>query len=325
MNASDKLNFNTGTWIPGNHPPQATIIMAGDWAPIRAFAPMIEQDPKAVYGDLLPLLKAADLSVVNLEAPLSDTGEAVCKSGAVFKGRTCHVKGLTAVPFDGVTLGNNHMFDFGVAAFRETVQTLEARGIRHTGAGMDLAEAQAPMILEANGLSVAVVNVSEGEDLTAAGKGPGVVGWDIPRLAATIRAARQTADVVIAVAHCGLEYIPFAPPYAVQAFKQMAEAGADAVIAHHPHVPQGVFFHQGEVPICCSLGNFLFYQPTDLYWRKLGYMAELGAVRTGHCGAENHPLPDPGPGALPSGTRPSCRISQTPGRDLPSPGNRPGR
>jgi len=87
------------------------------------------------------------------------------------------------------------------------------------------------------------------------------------------------------VAHCGLEYIPFAPSYVIQAFKAVAEAGADAVIGHHPHVPQGVFIHKGT-PICCSLGNFVFYQPNRFHWRKLGYMANLKLSDKGLSGLE---------------------------------------
>ena len=174
------FNFQTGSWFRQDAAPgDASLIIAGDWAPIRAFAPLIESAPQAIYGDLLPLLRDADATLVNLEAPLSDTGNEVCKSGAVFKGNTCHVKGLTAVPFTAVTLANNHMFDFGVAAFQQTTDVLERHGIAHTGAGMNKEEAEAPLVLEVRGLKIAIVNISEGEDLTAAGPGPGVAGWDI--------------------------------------------------------------------------------------------------------------------------------------------------
>ncbi|MCG8637367.1 MAG: CapA family protein [Desulfobacterales bacterium] len=273
------FDFKTGTWSSG-HPSTADMIVAGDWAPIRDFAPLIEQNPESLYGDLLPVIREADLSLVNLEAPLSDNGEAVCKSGAVFKGNTRHVSGLSAVPFDAVTLANNHMFDFGVGAFRETVDTLEKNNIRYLGAGMNKEEAAEPLLLTANGTTVAIVNCSEGEDLTAAGKGPGVLGWDIPLVCTRIQKLKKEADAVIAVVHCGLEYIPFAPTYVIRAFTALAEAGADAVIGHHPHVPQGMFFHE-NTPIFCSLGNFIFYQPTSFYWRKLGYMVRLGVSEKG--------------------------------------------
>ena len=279
MLSVSSFNWDQGRWSSGETP-GATLCIAGDWAPIRHFQSIIETDPESVYGDLLPIIRSTDLSIVNLEAPLSDRGNPVCKSGAVFKGESKHVRGLTAVPIDAVTLANNHVFDFGLSAFQDTIETLDKNRIQWTGAGYSLEEAEKPLILTANGIEIAIVNFSEGEDQTAAGTGPGVMGWEIPRIEARIQSLKQEVDLVIVIAHCGLEYIPFAPPYVMDAFEKMAEAGADAVIGHHPHVPQGIKFHKG-VPICCSLGNFVFYQPVDLYFRKLGYMVNLGLNREG--------------------------------------------
>nr|WP_319396917.1 CapA family protein [uncultured Desulfobacter sp.] len=287
------FNFQTGSWARDTGPTNAaTLIIAGDWAPIRAFAPLIESGPRGIYGDVLPLLQDADLTVVNLEAQLSDIGSESCKSGAVFKGKPCHVKGLAAVPFSAVTLANNHMFDFGVDAFRQTTEVLDRHGIARTGAGMTQEAAEAPLIMEAKGIRIAIINISEGEDLTAAGPGPGVAGWDIESACSRIQTLKQDIPqrphAVIAIAHCGLEYIPFAPEYVTNAFRELADAGADAVIGHHPHVPQGLFFH-GNTPICCSLGNFVFYQPTHLFWRKLGYMVRLCVSKNGVVGLDVAP------------------------------------
>ncbi len=287
------FNFQIGSWSrDAGSADTVTLIIAGDWAPIRAFAPLIESTPHVIYGDLLPVLQNADLSIVNLEAPLSDTGSEVCKSGAVFKGNTCHVKGLTTVPFSAVTLGNNHMFDFGVQAFQQTVEVLDCHGIARTGAGMTREEAQAPLVMEAKGVRMAIVNISEGEDLAAAGLGPGVAGWDIAGTCARIKDLKndmaQALHAVIAVVHCGLEYIPFAPEYVINAFRELAHAGADAIIGHHPHVPQGLFFH-GNTPVCCSLGNFAFYQPTNLFWRKRGYLVRLHINKKGVAGLDIEP------------------------------------
>jgi len=60
----------------------------------------------------------------------------------------------------------------------------------------------------------------------------------------------------------------------------MVDAGADIVIGHHPHVPQGVQFYK-NVPIFYSLGNFVFYQPTELKFRKLGLMVNVGIDPSG--------------------------------------------
>lgn len=262
--------------------------MAADWAPIRAFDAVIRETPEAIYGDLLPRLRDADLRIVNLECALTRASMAVWKSGAVFKGEPAHVAGLTAVPFDVACLANNHVLDYGVAGLRETLRVIDREGLDTVGAGLTEAQAYATLSCEVHGIRVDIVNFSEGEDLTAARGGPGVFGWDIDRVTATVRRSKQQGTVVIAIGHCGLEYVPYPPPYVVDAFRAIADAGADCVIGHHPHVPQGMEWHNGR-PIFYSLGNFVFYQPVDLHYRKIGYVVTLQIAPGAVVGAEVHP------------------------------------
>lgn len=274
------FDWEKGSWTPdktASHSNRvaAKVCIAGDWAPIRVFKKIMATHPESVYGDLLPILRAADLSIVNLESPLSDRGEPVFKSGSVFKGEQRHIQALTAVPFGVVTLANNHMFDYGTNAFEDTMDVLNRNHIQWTGAGMSIEEACIPLVVNVNDVKIGIVNFSEGEDLTSAGKEPGVMGWDLPKVEGVIKALRPKVDFIIVISHCGIEYIPFPPPYVTKAFKQMARAGADIVIGHHPHVPQGIQFYD-NVPICYSLGNFVFYQPTNFIYRKLGYLVNLG-------------------------------------------------
>ena len=258
----------------------ASLIVAGDWAPIRAFAPIMAGEPEAIYGDLLSILRSADLRVVNVEAPLSGGTPAV-KSGTVFHGEAEHLAALTAVPFEVATLANNHTFDSGIEGFLKTRTLLDAAGIRTLGAGCSEAEASAFLPLEVNGIRIALFNLSEGEDETAAlGDKAGVHGWQPEKIVETIRRERGNFALIIVIAHCGLEYIPFPPPYVYEAFQCFADAGADVVIGHHPHVPQGMCI-RNQVPLCFSLGNFAFYQETDLKYRKLGYMLKIAAGRSG--------------------------------------------
>ena len=252
------------------------LVIAGDLAPIRAFAPAAAQNPESLYGDLLPELRKADFRIVNLESPLAGT-EFIVKSGAAFTGAPEHLPVLTSVPFEAVTLANNHTFDTGLSGFHRTVEILDAAGIAHTGAGNNLAEAVKPLEIQRNGVRIAVFNFSEGEDqMGAAPEKPGVAPWEPDAVCARIREAKQSKKyhTVIAVVHCGLEYYPFPPMYVYETFRKLAEAGADLIAGHHVHVPQGMT-RFGSVPAYFSLGNFVFYQENDLLHRKTGYFLEI--------------------------------------------------
>jgi hypothetical protein len=275
------FDWSRGRWVNAAVPrAQAEIVIASDWAPIRAFDEIVARSPEAVYGDVLPILRQGDLRIVNLECALSGDASPVWKSGSVFNGRPEHINGLTAVPFEVATLGNNHVFDYGPEAFRQTLDLLRAHAIRTVGAGMSAEEAQRPLILEVNGVRIGIVNFSEGEDLTSAVSGPGVFGWEVDAVVDSVRAIRPGVNVILVICHGGVEYIPFPPPYLAEAFRRIAEAGADLIIGHHAHVPQGIQVLNG-VPICYSLGNFVFYQETDLFYRKLGYLVKAGVSRAG--------------------------------------------
>jgi poly-gamma-glutamate synthesis protein (capsule biosynthesis protein) len=265
-----------------------TVLVASDWAPIRAFEPIIRDAPESIYGDLLPVLRRAHLRIVNCECALTSADSAVWKSGAVFKGEPAHAAGLAAVPFDVVCLANNHVLDYGVAGLRETLRVLARARIHTVGAGLNDAQALAPLSLRVNGQAIHIINLSEGEDLTATGGGPGVFGWDIGLAAAQARALKTLGGIVIVIAHCGLEYVPFPPPYVVGAFRALIESGADCVVGHHPHVPQGIEWWQGR-PIVYSLGNFVFFQPTTLHHRKIGFCVSLRCEGGAVSAVELHP------------------------------------
>ena len=265
------------------------IIFASDFAPIRKFAPLMADHPEAVYGDLLPVLRAADLRIVNLESPLDPGDGFIVKSGAAFTGRPEHIASLKAGGFDIAVMANNHTFDCGEKGFSATRRLLRENGIAALGAGKDLAEARQPLILTADGAKIMLFAISEGEDMRGAGaSSPGVRPWETEALAEEIAAARRSCDIVIVSAHCGLEYQPYPSFYVYEAFRKWAEAGADIIIGHHPHVPQGMAVF-GKTPAYFSLGNFVFYQSVKFHYRKLGYLLEL-TVERGRISA-HRPIP----------------------------------
>jgi poly-gamma-glutamate synthesis protein (capsule biosynthesis protein) len=59
-----------------------------------------------------------------------------------FRAATANTAWYKALGVDIVSLANNHAFDFGEAAFLDTLDTLENYGIAQIGGGRNLEEAQ---------------------------------------------------------------------------------------------------------------------------------------------------------------------------------------
>ena len=184
------------------------------------------------------------------------------------------VEGLSAVPFSLVCLANNHSMDYGEQGLQGTLRLLRASGLSSAGVVMAAAETLNPFVVEVCETSIAVLNISEGEEgLSRDGK-TGVAGFNVPDIKQQLSALRRQYDIVIVIAHAGREFIPFPPPYIQSAYRGLIDAGADAVIAHHPHVAQGVEIYQGKA-IAYSLGNFVFERGREFFWSRLGYMLRM--------------------------------------------------
>ncbi len=265
------------------------LVVTGDWAPIRHFDGVMKENPVGIYGDTLDVLRSADCRIVNLEGTMYD-GTPIVKSGPNLRGGPEHWPCFDVPEFDAATLGNNHVLDFGVESFEKTLRALDERGVKRVGAGMNAAEATRPLILDVKGVKIGIVSFTEGHDLSAAtADRPGVFGWDLALAEQRIAELKPRCDAVIAIPHAGAEYVPYPPEYIQNAYRRLVDAGADAVVAHHPHVPQGIEFRSGA-PIFYSLGNYVFYQPVNFYYRKFGFLLEVEvAGKSGVVGFKLHP------------------------------------
>jgi len=230
------------------------------------------------FADCADMLLDADFTVGNLECVLGKGGRQVLKeySFRAAKDAPTHLKRY----FSALSVANNHALDFDADGLLECLRILAAEGIRHVGGGRTLAEARGPLVLEKDGIRIAIVaaNGFQAED-SAAGEGrPGVAPLEESAILADIAAARKQADFVVPFLHWGPELVA-QPRQADRALaRRMVDAGAAAVIGGHPHVTQTVDVH-GAAPIVYSLGNFVFdYYPVDPP-RWTGWAARLSFTK----------------------------------------------
>jgi poly-gamma-glutamate capsule biosynthesis protein CapA/YwtB (metallophosphatase superfamily) len=169
---------------------------------------------------------------------------------------------LREVGFDALSLATNHVFDRGSEGVRDTIRHLKAAGIRHFGAGMDDAQASAPLLIETPHGVVAVLGFGDRRKYysIASDTDPGITYFDAPSIArgreiATAGGARW----IFAFVHWGKNYAPVTNSQRRVA-ATFAAAGYDLVIGAHPHVQQSVDMIDG-MPVLYSLGNFVFGTP----------------------------------------------------------------
>jgi poly-gamma-glutamate synthesis protein (capsule biosynthesis protein) len=239
-----------------------TVALAGDTMLGRGVADEIAfSGPHGLFsGGVREVFGEADLAVVNLECCVSDRGRRWDAPGKPFHFRAppAAVEALADLGVDCVTLANNHALDFGRDALTDTLGHLGRAGIRAVGAGADRERAREPVVLDAGGLRVAVVGVTDHPADFAAGAGrPGVAHVDLERgvpgyLLDRVRRLRDEHDAVLVLPHWGPNMIDEPLPYVRRAARALTDAGATLIAGSSAHV-----FHGVAWPVIFDMGDFI--------------------------------------------------------------------
>ncbi len=240
------------TYIVPNDPTRVrTLLVTGDVIPARGvdYYATVRHDFLWPFRRTSDYTKSADLTYINLEAPLFAGCGVNPGPTFTFCGDARFVNGLTLMGADVANLANNHLTNYGAQGVTLTDQLLHQHGIQTSGLG-----------------PVAVISV---RGIKFGFIGFNGVGRAIDRIAlkAGIERARQLADVVVVQFHWGKEYerqpmpdraVP-TPDDPVVIGHLSIDWGADIVIGNHPHWYQGVEVYHGKL-ITYAHGNFVFDQ-----------------------------------------------------------------
>lgn len=206
------------------------------------------------------ILRKADLTVGNLETPVSTRGKPEQKE-YTYRSKPETLKGLVNAGFDVVNLANNHTLDYGMEALFDTMEHLRKHNIGFTGAGKNEAEAFSPFVQTIKGKRVAVIGLSHvlpNQRWFARKAKPGLAhAYSAEPMMSYVKKAVQQSDYTIAMLHWNLEYKDVPEPYARKLAKQLIDHGIDAVVGSHSHSLMGIEYYKGA-PIFYSLGNFVF-------------------------------------------------------------------
>lgn len=238
-------------------------VMLARWIGRKA---RLERDWAWPFRLLENTLREADIAFVNLESPFCEKGPYE-RRGMVFRARPEMIEALTVAGIDVVSLANNHVRDAGPAGLEYTLKHLEEHKIAAAGAGDGALLERAGTRFRFLAYTYDQRNGNWTDDDAR------IPGLDAARMSADVAAASGRGETVLVSMHAGVEYAAKPHPSQV-AFAQAAiEAGAAAVLGHHPHVAQVAAEYKGGV-IFYSLGNLVF----DQFHRKdtqKGALADL--------------------------------------------------
>jgi poly-gamma-glutamate capsule biosynthesis protein CapA/YwtB (metallophosphatase superfamily) len=239
-----------------------TIVAGGDVIGDRSTRTIIaNQGGAAVFGGIKRALIDGDLTLVNLETPLTYGGDAQTWKDVVFKGDPRLAPALAGAGIDVVTMANNHAGDQGDRGLLDSLRYLRAAGVKACGAGRDLADARAARFFIVDGLRVAFVGFTDvlpvGFPATPTSPGTSPGRSDVNAVKAVVRAAAKKADFVVVTWHWNYELTTAPSWLEASEGRAVIDAGADLVIGHHPHVLQGVQAYHGGF-IAWSTGNLVF-------------------------------------------------------------------
>lgn len=235
-----------------------------------------------------PTLAAVDLRFSNCERQYSARRSG---PGPEQAGHGCQppemAKIFTDCGFDGVTIANNHMYDFGPDCLLDTRALLLEKGIQVTGAGKDLEEARQPAIIERKGVKVGFLGYNSVFPHGGVA-GPNAVGIaplrvktyyeargphldarvrtepeerDLQMILDDVSALRKRVDIVVPVFHWGVAWWPrVISDYQVTVAHACIDAGADLILGHHAHLPKAIEVYKGKA-VFYSLSNFCLTRP----------------------------------------------------------------
>jgi poly-gamma-glutamate capsule biosynthesis protein CapA/YwtB (metallophosphatase superfamily) len=220
------------------------------------------------------VLARADFVFANLECPVTDqNGETQSpKSNVIFCAPPNAGLALRRAGVTVVSTANNHAYDYGLKGLRETIKFLRKDSVLFTGTVMNAGEEFTPAIIERCGIKFGILAYTQTVNIHGRWKGL-ISVFDSARAWHEIQALKPQVDFVIASYHGGDEYKDIPGATAERDMKLLAEFGADLVLGHHPHVPNGIEIYRG-CWIFKSLGNAVFNQP-QRFWTQRSFAALL--------------------------------------------------
>lgn len=257
--------------------------------------------PEEAFDLCVDVFRSADINFFNCEGIYSDRTFTVPAQHTPGSSPPENFTAMTSAGFHIASLANNHGMDLGAAGLADTISLCESSGIAVCGAGMNIAEARTPAIVERQGTRFAFLayNSVGPNEYAARSDRPGLAPMrvtthyepieyqpgtpskvltfadkdDLAALLDDISSAKESADVLAVSFHWGLHHVEATISMYQQEIAHAAiDAGADVILGGADHVLKGIEVYRGKV-IFYGLGDFILDTPitekTETAWRRM--------------------------------------------------------
>ena len=264
--------------VPASEPPQRSVSIAfvGDLmchkpqmtAAYNSRTRSYDFDP--TFDAVRAELERADIAIGNLETTLPGNPRQY-RGFPLFGVDDAFAAAVRRAGIDVLATANNHCLDTFEAGLLRTIKVTRELGFHQLGtyASAEDHRARRVLILEKNGLRVAVLNYTYSTNGIDIPDGVVVNLMDEERIIADLACARSMKpDATLVVFHWGWEYNRYPNSQQKRFAKLSFEHGADVVLGAHPHVVQpfelqtvtDIYGATRDCLVLYSAGNFLSNQ-----------------------------------------------------------------
>lgn len=218
-----------------------------------------KREAELVTEELAKVIGDCDIACCNFEAPVWSEGLRIeSKIGPSLHQDISSIDLLKRAGFNLFCMANNHIMDYGKGGLACTIESMKQRNVVAIGAALTQEDIYAPFIFEKSGIKIGVINIAEnGFGSAGFSSSVGYAWYGSKLFEEKLCALIHSCNQVIVVCHGGAEKWSYPLPEYRELYRSWIDMGVCAVIAHHPHVPQGwEEYNQGV--IFYSLGNFAF-------------------------------------------------------------------
>ena len=272
-----------------------TLLLCGDVMIGRSFDDLFDKYPDFnIWGNTLDIINSADFFGINLETTITDSQYKYPDKMFNFKLSPKHKNVLKDVTY--ANLANNHILDYNETGLVDTITNLDSLGIKHTGAGRSIKEAEQYVIITIKGLKIGILSGGDHPYNFAAGiKTPGINFVDINdqysrnKQIENVKRLKPYVDIIIYSIHHGKNYVDLIPDNTIKFFHDLIDNGVNIIHGHSAHhvLPIEKYrnhhrnHHRNHKHgwIFYSMGDFIDdYYVDKIYRNDLSYLASIKII-----------------------------------------------